>query len=255
MTTPTPTSTPTSDLDRELILQYNGLSNDLKNYFDQRQQDFLNQSKNNYDNPDNYYSDRNRFLLNNRIESLEERRKEVWDYLISEFNTNTDDKYLNARMMSQNKKDMTYQREKLNDLQEKYNSVKDKNSTYGRQREIALYDYNHRLSQIYIMKVIGIVLIICLILTYLIKNEIVPSVVSYVVLVLFALLVFYTIYHVYLKTPNRSRRQWDKYYFKQPDLESKTDSSKVDANFDYDKFDKKIDGEFDKYLDTCKSNQ
>ncbi len=105
------------------------------------------------------------------------------------------------------------------------------------------------------MKAIGIVLIICLILTYLIKNEIVPSVVSYVVLVLFALLVFYTIYHVYLKTPNRSRRQWDKYYFKQPDLESKTDSSKVDANFDYDKFDKKIDGEFDKYLDTCKSNQ
>lgn len=250
MTTPTPTSE--LDLDSELMIQYDGLSTDLKKYFDQRQQDFLNQSKNNYDDPNNYYTDRNKFILNNKIESLEQRRKEVWDYLINEFNTNTDDKYLNAKMMSQNKKDMTYQREKLNDLQEKYNSTQDKNSTYGRQREIALYDYNYRLSQIYIMKVIGVVLIICLILSFLIKKEIIPSIVSYVVLVLFGVLVFYTIYHVYLKIPNRSRRQWDKYYFKQPALEFKNYSSKIDPNFDYDKFDKKVDGDFDKYLDTCK---
>jgi hypothetical protein len=259
MTTPTPTSTSTgmsvSDLDKELLIQYDGLSDDLKDYFDERQQDFLNEAQSNYTNPANYTTDRNRFILNNKIESLETRRSEVWDYLVSEFNNNTKDKYLNAKMMSQNKKDMTYQKKTLDDLQEKYNSSKDKNSTYGRQREIALYDYNHRLDQLFLMKVIGGLLILCLILALLIRNEILPSEVAYVVLALFALLVGYTVYHVYLKAPNRSRRQWDKYYFKQPDLKTKTDASTIDPDFDYDKFDKKIDGEFSKYLDTCKSPQ
>jgi hypothetical protein len=257
MTTPTPTSTATSvsDLDKELLIQYEGLSDDLKDYFDQRQQDFLNQSKNNYENADNYTTDRNRFILNNKIESLGNRRKEVWDYLVNEFNNNTNDKFLNAKMMSQNKKDMTYQKKTLDDLQEKYNNSKDKNSTYGRQREIALYDYNYRLNQLFLMKVIGSILILCLILSILIRKEMLPSQVSYGVLTLFGLLVIYTIYYVYLKVPNRSRRQWDKYYFKQPDLEAKSNSSKIDPDFDYDKFDKKIDGEFAKYLDTCKSPQ
>lgn len=252
MTTPTPTETSVSDLERELIIQYDGLSDDLKDYFDKRQQDFLNESQNNYDKPDNYTNDRNRFILNNKIESLETRRKETWDYLVSEFDNNTNDKFLNAKMMSQNKKDMTYQRKTLDDLQEKYNSSKDKNSTYNRQREIALYDYNYRLNQLFLMKVIGGVLILCLTLAILIRNETLPAPVSYVVLALFGLLVMYTIYYVYLKVPNRSRRQWDKYYFKQPDTNNKTDTTKVDPDFDYDKFDKKIDGEFGKYLDTCK---
>ncbi len=255
MTTPAPTETSVSDLDKELLIQYDGLSDNLKKYFDKRQKDFLNESKNNYENPGNYTTDRNRFILNNKIESLENRRKEVWDYLVNEFNSNTKDKYLNAKMMSQNKKDMSYQKKTLDDLQEKYNSSKDKNSTYGRQREIALYDYNHRLDQLFLMKIIGGILILCLILAILIRNETLPSEVTYVVLTLFGFLVLYTVYHVYLKTPNRSRRQWDKYYFKQPDLKVKSDSSTIDPDFDYDKFDKKIDGEFSKYLDTCKPNQ
>lgn len=252
MTTPTPTETSVSDLERELIIQYDGLSDDLKDYFDKRQQDFLNESQNNYDKPDNYTNDRNRFILNNKIESLETRRKETWDYLVSEFNSNTNDKFLNAKMMSQNKKDMSYQKKTLVDLEEKYNGLKDKNSTYNRQREIALYDYNYRLNQLFLMKVIGGILILCLTLAILIRKEILPSQVSYGVLALFGLLVMYTIYYVYLKVPNRSRRQWDKYYFKQPDTKKKTDEAKLDADFDYDKFDKKIDGEFGKYLDTCK---
>jgi hypothetical protein len=255
MTTPSPTETSVSDLNKELLIQYDGLSDDLKDYFDQRQQDFLNQSQSNYTNPDNYTTDRNKFILNNKIESLEIRRKEVWDYLVSEFNTNTKDKFLNAKMMSQNKKDMTYQKKTLDDLQEKYNSSKDKNSTYGREREIVLYEYNYRLNQLFLMKVIGSILILCLILSILIRNEMLPSQVSYGVLALFGLLVMYTIYYVYLKVPNRSRRQWDKYYFKQPVLDAKSDSSKIEPDFDYDKFDKKIDGEFAKYLDTCKSPQ
>jgi hypothetical protein len=255
MTTPSPTETSVLDLNRELLIQYDGLSDDLKDYFDQRQQDFLNQSQSNYTNPANYTTDRNKFILNNKIESLEIRRKEVWDYLVSEFNTNTKDKFLNAKMMSQNKKDMTYQKKTLVDLQEKYNSSKDKNSTYGREREIVLYEYNYRLNQLFLMKVIGSILILCLILSILIRKEMLPSQVSYGVLALFGLLVMYTIYYVYLKVPNRSRRQWNKYYFKQPDLEANSDSSKIDSDFDYDKFDKKIDGEFDKYLDTCKSPQ
>jgi hypothetical protein len=249
----TPTSTSTSDLDQELLLQYDGLSDDLKSYFDSRQTDFLDESKNNYENPDNYYPDRNKFIITDKIESLDTRRKEVWDYLVNEFNTNTKDKYLNATMMSQNKKDVSYQKKALEDLQEKYNSTKDKNSTFGRQREIALYDYNRRLDQLFIMKVIGSTLILCLILTILIKKEMLPIQVTYVIMALFGFLIVYIIYHVYLKTPNRSRRQWDKYEFKQPDLKVKSET--IADDFDLDSFDKKIDGEFNKYLDTCKSTQ
>jgi hypothetical protein len=257
MTTPTPTETSVSDLNKELLIQYDGLSDDLKDYFDKRQQDFLNESESNYTNPANYTTDRNKFILNNKIESLEIRRKEVWDYLVSEFNNNTKDKFLNAKMMSQNKKDMTYQKKTLDDLQEKYNNSKDKTSTYGREREIILYEYNYRLNQLFLMKIIGGILILCLILSILIRKEMLPSQVRYGVLTLFGLLVMYTIYYSYLKVPNRSRRQWDKYYFKQPDLKAKTDEAKLEPDFDYDKFDKKIEGDFAKYLDldTCKSPQ
>ena len=70
--------------------------------------------------------------------------------------------------------------------------------------------------------------------------------------ILFGLLISYVIYYIYLKNPGRTSRKWDKYNFKQPelDIQSKT----MADNFDYDKFDKKLDEDFNRYLDTCKES-
>ena len=100
----TPTVSVSADLDNELRIQYTGLTNDLKTYFDSRQNEFLDQSKSQYQNPDNYLKDRGEFLISSRIDNLESHRKEVWDFLTNEFKNNTKEKYTNSKLISQNQK-------------------------------------------------------------------------------------------------------------------------------------------------------
>ena len=244
------TQAPGSDLNNELINQYKGLDSELKKYFDSRQNDFADKSKSEYSSPDSYSKDRGEFLVNNKIDDLESHRRDVWDYLTNEFNKNTKDKYLNAQMISQHKKDMDRQRKSFKELNDKYKDLKDKNTTNNRQREIALYEFNRRRDQLFIMKVISFALSICIILV-LLTNEYLPYETVYLVLSIFVLLILYIIYYIYLKNPGRSRRQWDKFYFTQPDNQIKVLSTP--NPLDSDNFDKKLDTDFDKYLDTCKS--
>ena len=239
-----------SELNNELINQYKGLNSEIKKYFDDRQNDFLNKSKTEYSNQDSYTKDRGEFLVNNKIDDLETHRRDVWEYLTNEFNKNTNDKYLNDQMMSQHKKDMARQRKNLKELTDKYNDLKDKNTTNNRQREIVLYEYNRRKDLLKIMKIISFALSICIILV-LLTNEYLPYETVYLVLGIFVLLILYIIYYIYLKNPGRSRRQWDKYYFTQPDQDIKVESAPNPD--DFDNFDKKLDKDFDKYLDSCKS--
>jgi hypothetical protein len=241
-----------SELNNELINQYKGLDSEIKKYFDNRQNDFLNKSKSEYSNQDSYIKDRGEFLVNNKIDDLETHRRDVWEYLTNEFNKNTNDKYLNAQMMSQHKKDMSRQRKNLKELTDKYNDLKDKNTTNNRQREIVLYEYNRRKDLLKIMKIISFALSICIILIVL-TNEYLPYETVYVVLGIFILLILYIIYYIYFKNPGRSRRQWDKYYFTQPDQDVKVESAPNPV--DFDNFDKKLDKDFDKYLDSCKITQ
>ena len=240
----------TPDLKNELIKQYSGLDSELKKYFDCRQTDFLSKSQSTYTVPESYSKDRGEFLVNNKIDDLETHRRDVWEYLTNEFNKNTNDKYLNAQMMSQHKKDMVRQRKNLKELTDKYNDLKDKNTTNNRQREIVLYEYNRRKDLLKIMKIISFALSICIILIVL-TNEYLPYETVYVVLGIFILLILYIIYYIYFKNPGRSRRQWDKYYFTQPEEIIKVDT--IPDDFNYDNLDKKLDKDFDKYLDSCKS--
>jgi hypothetical protein len=248
MTTPSPLQS--SELDNQLKAQYQGLTSELKSYFDTKQNEFVDSSKQSYSEPSSYFTDRGEFLVNNKIDDLDMRRREIWDFLTNEFNNNTREKYLNAQLMSQNKKDMARQKKSLEEYKKKYNDFNDKKNTFGRQKEIALYEYNRRKDQLFIMKVIGIVLIVCVVLT-LLTNKYLPYETIYLVLLLFLLLILYIIYYIYFKNPGRSSRRWDHVYFKQPDQE--ISMKKIPDDFDYDKFDKKLDGEFNKYLDSCTS--
>jgi len=248
MTTPSPLQN--SELDNQLKAQYQGLTSELKTYFDTKQSEFLDDSKQNYSSPDSYFTDRGEFLINNKIDDLDTRRREIWNFITNEFNNNTREKYLNAQLMSQNKKDMARQRKTLEEYKKKYNDFNDKKNTFSRQKDIALYEYKRRRDQLFIMKVIGIVLIICLVLTILV-NKFLPYETVYLILLLFLLLILYIIYYIYFKNPGRSSRRWEHVYFKQPEIEIVT--KKIPDDFDYDKFDKKLDGEFNKYLDSCKS--
>jgi exonuclease VII large subunit len=174
MATPTPTFNPIAEeLNYELKSQYTGLSEDLKKYFDTKQDDFLKKAKSSHSQPDTYYKDRGEFLIDQQIENIDNYRNQIWDYLTTEYNNNTREKYLNSKSHTQNMKEIQRKKKELADLTDKYNNFKSKNTTNNRQREIVLYEYYRRNDQLFIMKVISVTLLVCLIITIMI-NRLLP---------------------------------------------------------------------------------
>ena len=141
MTTPTPTRSSTNindEINYELKSEYDGLSTELKKYFDTKQADFIKKSKASHSDPSSYTQDRGEFLVNEQIDNVDSYRSEVWNYLIDEFNKNTKEKYLNAKTHSQNQKEITRKTKDLNELTKKYKDFKSQNTTNNRQKEIVL---------------------------------------------------------------------------------------------------------------------
>lgn len=248
-TTPTPN---VDDLTYELKSQYDGLSADLKKYFDTKQDDFIQKAKQSYDKQDNYYKDRGEFLIDQQIENVDTYRKQVWDYLTSEYNTNTQEKYLNARTHSQNQKEIKAKKQEYDDMVKRYGDLKSTSTTNYRQKEIVLYEYNRRNDQLFIMKIIAAVLLVCIILTIMI-NRLLPYEFIYLIIVIFVCLILYIIYYLYFKNLGRSKRYWNKYEFKKPKLGPDTTAELTDVQIN--DVDKKMDKDFDKYLDECAANK
>jgi hypothetical protein len=255
-TTRTPNPTFSSDLDAELKLQYQGLTDELKRYFDSRLTTFLNNEKGKYSPSSNYYKDRGDFLINQKIDDLDTHRSNVWNYLTAEFNQNTKDKYLNALALSQNKRDVVRQQKTYDDMMKKYDENNNKSNVGKRQREIVQYEYNRRNDLLFIMQVIFFTLVICVFITALVNFNSIPYEGIYLVLLIFILLIIYIIYYIYFKAPGRSKRYWDKVDYPSPDTPSLKSSAykkgdKPKGNLD--KLNKKLDTEFNKYLDaSCK---
>lgn len=244
--TPSPTSSANNEVDNELKSQYTGLSDDLKKYFDTRLKDFLEKSKGNYSDPNSYYKDRGEFLVTSQISNLENYRNQIWGYLTNEFKNNTNEKYLNAKTINQNQREITRKQKDLEDLNSKYNQFKSLKNIHNREKEIAIYELHRRNDQLYIMKIIGTVLLMCLLITFSIYKETLPYMMIYLVYGIFGLLILYIIYYIYFTNPGRSKRYWDKKYFMKPFEEPK----KV-ADINYTDVDNKLDSEFNKYLDTA----
>jgi hypothetical protein len=253
MSTPqpaTPTSNPADDLNFELKAEYDGLSNDLKKYFDTKQATFYDKSKSAHSSPDNYQQDRGEFLINQQIENINTYRSDVWNYLTEEFNKNTNEKYLNAKTHLQNQKDLARKKADLDKLIKKMNTFKSENNTNNRQKEIVLYEYNRRNDQYFILKIISLVLLVCIIITILI-NRFIPFDFVYFVLLIFMGLIVYIIYYLYIKNLGRSKRYWDKYEFVKPAQDFDTVQSL--SNTQIESVDKSIDKNLDKYLDECRT--
>lgn len=240
----------TTELDTELKSQYQGLSEEVKNYFDNQQKRFLDNSKSKYPSPDTYQSDRKDFLIKKKIDDLDTHRQNVWSYLSSEFERNTNEKNRNAEIMDQNTKELKRKEKELKKLQEEYQQSSGKTNTSNRLREIEKYEYYRRSSQVFIMKVIAVSLLSSIILLFLTKSHFLPLETLYIVLFIFGGMVLYVIYYLYLENPGRSHRYWDKYYFEQPKEQEINKQPEFDE-FDYDTYDKKLDKEFNKYLDSC----
>ncbi len=247
-TTPTPSTTPRSsannEVDNELKSQYTGLSDDLKKYFDTRLKDFLEKSKGNYSDPNSYYKDRGEFLVSSQISNLQNYRNQIWGYLTSEFKNNTNEKYLNAKTINQNQREITRKQKDFEELKAKYDKFKSLKNIHNREKEIALYELHRRNDQLYIMKIMGVVLLLCLLITFMIYTETLPYMTLYLVYGIFGVLIIYIIYYIYFTNPGRSKRHWDKKYFMKPAEEPK----KVE-DINYNDVDSKLDTEFNKYLD------
>ena len=246
MTTPTPNINTGDDLNYELKSQYDGLSADIKKYFDTKDTNFRTRSKSGYNPPSNYNNDRGEFLINQQIDNIDTYRTQIWNYLTNEFNKNTQEKYLNAKMQNQHKKDIEKKKKELANLLKKYKQFNELNSTNNRQREIVLYEYNRRNDQLFIMKVITVTLLVCLIITGLI-NYVLPYEFIYLVLAIFVGLIIYVIYYMYFKNIGRSKRNWNKYVFKKPAIDFDKVQSLTETQIE--DVDKKMDKELNKYLD------
>lgn len=243
------TPNPNNNLDTELKQQYQGLTDDVKAYYDKQQADFLAESKSKYPDKDSFYQDRGKFLIRKKIDDLDSHRREVWTYLTSEFDRNTQDKNLNAKMMSQNKKDMLRHQKDFEKYQKKLEEASSDQHTSNRIREIELYELNRRKSQVFLMKIIALTMLACLVLTVCLQQNLLPSQTTYAVMAIFVGMILYVIFYLYFKNPGRSRRTWDKYYFEQPVEEIQKDLNLDEIN--YDKLDKDLDKEFLKYMDSC----
>ncbi len=255
MSTPSTTPTPgvSSELDDELKLQYQGLTDDLKKYFDSRMNSFITKEKSSYSNSANYYKDRGNFLINEKIEDLDIHRSNIWNYLTTEFEQNTKDKYLNALALSQNKRDVLRQEKNFKELEKKYDENSTKSNIGKRQREMVQYEYNRRNDLLFIMQVIFFTFTVCVIITTLINLNIIPYMAIYVVLVIFILLIIYILYYIYFNQPGRSKRYWDKIDFQIPSPTQSSSKSGSKPKGDLDKLNKKLDKEFGKFLDaSCK---
>jgi hypothetical protein len=244
------TPTPVNNLEAELKQQYQGLTDEVKAYFDKQEADFQSQSKSNYPNPDSFTKDRAKFLIKKKIDDLDTHRREIWNYLTSEFNRNTYDKSLNAKLMNQNKNDITRNQKEYQKYLDKLENAKGTASTTSRLKEIELYQLNKRKNQVLLMKIISLSLLACLFLSVAILNEILPKETLFLIILIFAGLICYVIYYLYIKNPGRNNRYWDKYYFEQPVDVIQKDSHK-DDDINYDKLDKDLDKEFHKYIDAC----
>jgi|UniRef100_A0A6C0ECC9 hypothetical protein len=250
--TPSPVNSVNSinSLELELKQQYQGLTDEVKAYFDKQEAEFVAQSKSSYQNPDSFAQDRAKFLIKKKIDDLDTHRREIWTYLTAEFNRNTYDKSLNAKMMSQNKNDTARNQKTYQKYLDKLEDAKGNTDTTKRLREIELYELNRRKDQVFLMKIISLTLLVCLFLSFGILNEVLPMETVFVVILIFGGLIGYVIYYVYIKNSDRSRRNWDKYYFEQPTDTIKKDSNVIE-DINYDKLDKDLDGEFHKYIDAC----
>jgi hypothetical protein len=226
-------------LEDQLMSQYQGLTNDIKNYYDQQEAEFRSKS-------DVVPEDRIDYLITNKVGNLEGQRKAIWRTLQDEFNQNTKDKHLNAKVMARNKKTLCSLNANLKKKQAELKELQDQNQTSLRHVEGYLYHNKSTDHVIYVMQVSAVILLLSSLILALAQYGLVGAqVAGYAFWGLLLVILCFMIYQFYIKRPNRDRQYYDKNVYQSPPTTTKAPvaSDKVD----YDTLDQKLDKEFDKY--------
>lgn len=247
MTEPTPMSENT--LENQLMSQYQGLTDDIKNYYDQQEADFRAKS-------DVLPEDRVDYLITNKVGNLEGQRKAIWKTLQDEFNQNTKDKHLNAKMMSRNKKTLCNLNDNLKKKQTELKELQDKNQTSMRHVEGYLYHNKSTDHVIYVIQVSSVILLISSLFLALAQYGIIGSQgAGYFFWGSLLIILSFAIYQFYLSRPNQDRQDYDKFIYESPATTS-TEPPVASDNIDYDTLDQKLDKELDKYTkNKCPSDK
>jgi hypothetical protein len=226
-------------LEDQLMSQYRGLTDDIKNYYDQQEADFRSKS-------DVIPEDRIDYLITNKVGNLEGQRKAIWRTLQDEFNQNTKDKHLNAKMMVRNKKTLCSINANLKKKQAELKELQDQNQTSLRHVEGYLYHNKSTDHVIYVMQVSAVILLISSLLLALAQYGMISAQgAGYAFWGLLLVVLCFVIYQFYLSRPNQDHQDYDKYIYQSPP--TTTDAPVPSDNIDYDTLDQKLDKEFDKY--------
>jgi len=102
--------------------------------------------------------------LLDKIQNLNEKKEIIWNYLINEYNLNTQITDSNNKVISKNEKLIKNQKEKMKKNKEVVDSLDNFNSTKKRNIEINVYKFKKMERELSMLKLAALILLICLFL-------------------------------------------------------------------------------------------
>lgn len=174
--------------------------------------------------------------LLDKINSLNEKKEIIWNYLINEYNLNTQITDSNNKVISKNEKLIKNQKEKISKNKEVLDSLGNFNSTKKRNIEINVYKFKKMETELNLLKIVTISLLIFFVPLILGKMKILSkniSVIIYVVLLI--AIIIYIVYNLYFANIGRDEQKWDEINFNKPDKNSPTQNKLLNQMSSNDK--------------------
>lgn len=256
------TNNATNDLDAangaltDLKKEYDQLAEDIKIKYEEQQTIFQNMASDQYDGKD-YDADRINHLIQTNVNNLKQQRDNIWKYLTTVYNKNTQQTYRNLKNIKNNEKQILNFKKRKEKLRKDVLDLKSENNTKKKQIQYSLYRHKTIYNKTYAQFILMIALITCIVIMYLTeRGNISPMVGWGSVIVIASIAVIYYLYRIYVYRMNRDKFSWHKTQYKRidPELEPNENNNDNDT-LDRSDLDLKAQLAFSGYNTTCNSNK
>ena len=239
----------------ELKSQYNSLVEDIKNKHREQQKLFQDMAGKKYDGED-YEQDRINHLIEANVSKLREQRDKIWKYLSGKYNQNTQQVFRNLKSIKNNEMIIKEKFEEQEELSRQVSDLTKQNSTKQKIIQNNMYKHKEVHNKAYVQLLIMFTLIIDIIVLNLFQNG---KLSQYAMLLIVGvsgiIILFYSVYRLYIHRMNRDLQYWHKTYFEK--IENDTpiveEEEKVVQSVDYEKLDKDAKTLFSQYKDSCQT--
>lgn len=238
--------------------QYDELVKTIKIKYDEQQKIFQQMASTDYQGKD-YNEDRINHLINENVNNLKQQRDDIWKYLTTIYNKNTQQTYRNLKNIKNNQKYIEENKIKKEELKTKFGDLKNENNANKKLILHNMYHHKEIYNKTYVQFIMMLALVTCIIIMYLTANNIINSGVGYGSVIMIAIIaIFYTVYRIYIYRMNRDKFQWHKTQYERIDPVQENNSSNSSNSgtidgIDYEVLDKQAKLEFSKEKESCPS--